>query len=211
MYLHGLRDFLGKLKPYKTLTGGTTKQWADWERNTKQSHPRAWFWHEVFIEGCVDGLEKWVVEPLHNAKWWFLYRFTKAQNYHRVLTTLKPGYHNASELLLDASMAVLCQHYERQLSENRIDWQADDRHQNMWRDMTELYTWWKSVRPNRTLKELPDVNLPDDFLMFEPEYRNHPEVEAFRIVADENRKLRDKYEEEDQAMLLKLLQIRPGL
>ena len=86
------------------------------------------------------------------------------------------------------------------------------------KEILELYTWWKDIRPNRpdpyevsgwsNICERRRVDYPDEFL---PEERTKKERTESKKALDKLRKLEAQYDKEDEAMMIRLIKIRESL
>ena len=65
------------------------------------------------------------------------------------ISTLAKGLHDKDELLLHAVFQILVDFVEKEDPERVVDWNADRRYRVAWKEIKELYTWWKKVRPKR--------------------------------------------------------------
>lgn len=82
------------------------------------------------------------------------------------------------------------------------------------REILVLYNWWVNERPNRKEAELPEyddqgmglmASLDEDF------DRDAEDYKKFKDVMDDMRNLEDRWEDEDQEMLIRLMKIRQHL
>jgi hypothetical protein len=74
------------------------------------------------------------------------------------ITTLNKGWHDTDELLLHAAFQLLVDFIEKERPENMTDWSCDQAHHQAWKDIKELFKWWKHTRPNRK-SPLEDKNI----------------------------------------------------
>ncbi len=65
------------------------------------------------------------------------------------ISTLDKGWYDKDELLLHAVFQILADFVEKERPEKIINWNADKKHHEAWKEIKKLYNWWKKVRPNR--------------------------------------------------------------
>lgn len=78
------------------------------------------------------------------------------------------------------------------------------------RETLKLYKWWVEERPTRVPVEIchPSADLFD---IFNPSFRLTKEYKVYRKGIERSHKQRDKWDKEDDAMLVRLMKIRRGL
>ena len=158
--------------------------------------------------------------------WWgFLHRtFCR---YDRIkIKTLKPGYHDKDLMMLHACFGLLVDYVEREKPFEWWGWdQSPDEAPPEAVEIKALYSWWKEsyLKRETPLDQLPDElrpkafstwkKNPDGGLSFGPEERTHEELEypAYTKAFDETCALENKWEKEDDEMLMRLVKIRPYL
>lgn len=212
MRTYWLERQLYKLKPYKAPSAATAKGWRVWREETRKAHPVAWFIFETCIDGAFDFWRYRVVKPLSDFRWWLAYRLCPVHRYHVVDTGLRPGYHDEREILLHASFAVLTRFVERQRTDGHVNWDSDPDHARVWAEMQAMDHWWRVERPARESKlpELPELDLP--FLeQFEAENQEREDVKAWNKIAAQHNAMEKAFDEEDEAMLIRLAKIRLAL
>ena len=82
------------------------------------------------------------------------------------------------------------------------------------REILVLYKWWTDGRPNRKKVEVrrPPTDGDDDFrFMSNPKIRQTPEYKLYKADLEKLFKQEDKWEKEDDKMLVRLVKIRKGL
>jgi hypothetical protein len=78
------------------------------------------------------------------------------------------------------------------------------------REILALYKWWVEDRPNRIPVEIrrPEVDTDD---MFNPKFKNTPEYKRYRADIEKSYKQSEKWDKEDDKMLVRLIKSRRGL
>ncbi|MGA9993995.1 MAG: toll/interleukin-1 receptor domain-containing protein [Pyrinomonadaceae bacterium] len=99
------------------------------------------------------------------------------------------------ELLLERAFELLVAFIEEEQPDKIVDWASDELHRLAWKEITELYKWWKIDRPQRH-DPLDDVSRDD------PNYK---------AIVEMSIKLEEMWEQEDQINLHRLIDVRPHL
>lgn len=142
-------------------------------------------------------------------------RILKNMKYLKI-KTLEKGWHDKDEILLHAVFQVLTDFVEQERPEIIIDWNADERHKNAWREIKSLYKWWNEIRLARTSP------LDDEDLITPPlEFKKIPGSDLSEMVEPDKEKYADYYRalkkhqeleiewyEEDQRNLHRVINIR---
>lgn len=92
---------------------------------------------------------------------WIGYRTWK--KFHVLkLRYLKPGYYDADTRLIHAMFEILCQFMENEKPEEIVNWDSDPEHKHAWKEMNELYKWWKKRQDREKYNPLfqPGVKSP---------------------------------------------------
>ena len=132
------------------------------------------------------------------------------------IETLEKGWHDKDEILLHAAFQLLVDFVEREDPGNIVDWNSDESHKHRWKEIRELYEWWKRERPSRKSP------LDDKRLKIPPmKFKKLPGSELSQLVEPDKKKyanyyqalkkhgrLEKKWEEEDQRNLHRLVEIR---
>jgi len=175
---------------------------------------------------------------LHRARMWLTYRLVKRHRYHLVDTGLAPGYYDCDILMLHACMALLkryvvdeCGGLERlerwtnDLAQpgseghgprDAVDGQAAGQN-----EAATIYRWWTIEYPRDQERRDALVHMlySRDRMKFVPS-ADHPGLhqilfEEFKgdeaALYNEMRRLERKIEDDEQAMLHRLIEIRGGL
>lgn len=175
---------------------------------------------------------------LSKAIWWVRHRIEPKNRYHvHKLRSLPPGYYDPSDQILHHAFDIFAEFMEYQLSgkshvvweyskEHYPEWMLEDEEQlksmneeitrrnHIWSEMKDLYHWWTVVYPNQE-DTLPEYdNIPKEWgtmAMFKDEYRDTPEVKAWRRNADLRNEMEDKWLQEENDNLIRLAKIRHSL
>lgn len=162
---------------------------------------------------------------LSKARFWLLYRLSPSHQYHLIRTGLEPGYHCEDELILHGCMAMLRRYVENFADEGKsgeevleefnrklrepdhdthgmqecLSGQAD-----MQAEALAIYRWWRYEKPK-------DEAWRDELCM--RIYGSKKEKSDARTadLREEFRSLEDKIARDEQDMLHRLIEIRPGL
>lgn len=135
------------------------------------------------------------------------------------IQTLDKGWHDRDEILLHASFQVLVDFVEQEKPDKIIDWSHSDESRRAWKEITGLYRWWKEKRPARTsplddkklrrppfrFKKIPGTDLSE---LVEPDRRKYA---AYYRALKRDAALEEKWFQEDQRNLQRLIEIRPHL
>lgn len=132
------------------------------------------------------------------------------------IQTLSTGWHDRDEILLHGAFQVLVDFVEKESPERVIDWNATENLRHALKEIKTLYRWWKERRPTRR-SPLDGSRLRRPRLKF----RRIPGSEMSELVRPDRRKyapyyralekhrlLEDKWLEEDQRNLHRLIEIR---
>ncbi len=133
--------------------------------------------------------------------------------------SLEKGWHDKDEILLHAAFQLLVDFVDQEKPDKITDWNSDELHREAWQEIQSLYSWWKRERPAR--KSLLDdkrikippmefEKIPESQLMklIEPDKKKYA---AYYTALKKHRKLVEKWEEEDQKNLHRLVEIRTFL
>jgi hypothetical protein len=173
---------------------------------------------------------------IRDAKFWIFYRVHPKHRYHIINTGLEPGYYDEDTLILHGCFAMLERYIEWHGGDSDLEKFSKDllaepdknappglqSHQgDSQLEAVKLYRWWKVEKP-------ADEKLRDDLMMklygdkkrvsFVP--TDHPQLQKMEFtpfegdeiaIEKEFRALEKKIEDDEQAMLHRLIDIRPGL
>ncbi len=132
------------------------------------------------------------------------------------IETLEKGWQDKDEILLHAAFQLLVDFVEREDPGKIVDWNSDEAHKHAWKEIRELYKWWKEKRPSRKsplddkklkippmkFKKIPGSELSQ---LVEPDKKKYAN---YYQALKKHRRLEKKWEEEDQRNLHRLVEIR---
>jgi hypothetical protein len=133
--------------------------------------------------------------------------------------TLGKSWCDKDEILLHAAFQLLIDFIEQEKPDEIVDWNSDELHRKVWKEIKLLYHWWKKERPTRKsplddnrLKHPPlkleKVPGSDLCMMVEPDKKKYA---SYYRALRKHRRLEQKWEEEDQRNLHRLIDIRKFL
>jgi len=135
------------------------------------------------------------------------------------IQTLEKGWYDRDEILLHASFQILVDYMEKEHPEKIIDWNADETLAKTWKEIKSLFKWWKETRPAR-INPLDDKKIKVPPLKFKKipgsdmselvEQDKKKYAEYFRALK-KTFKLEQKWFDEDQRNLHRLIEVRPHL
>jgi hypothetical protein len=143
----------------------------------------------------------------------------KAKNIHLTIRTLKPGWHDKDEIMLHAVFQLLVDFVEQEHPDKYIDWSHDNDHRQAWKEIRNLCRWWTTTRPSRR-DPLDDKRIAKPPLWFEkiagttfsrlvtPDKKKYA---AYYQALKQHTRLEQKWREEDQRNLHRLVEIREFL
>lgn len=119
-----------------------------------------WVTYFVWFDGpqsvdhifALEGLKK----PFRKLRWWITITIKPRNKVH--ISTLTNSWWDRDYLLLHAMFQILVDFIEEENPFEIIDFEYSDEHKRAKKELQELYTWWKEVRPKRedglTIKEV---------------------------------------------------------
>ena len=111
--------------------------------------------------------------------------------------------------MIHAAFNLLSEFVEYMEKEQVVDWDSDPGHADAWKEMKELYDWWKNDRPyreERVQEHRPEPHIGfDDFMDDEVDT---PEKTKYREYLDFYNKEEARWHEEDEKNFIRLVQIR---
>ncbi len=143
----------------------------------------------------------------------------KARNMRLVIRTLKAGWHDKDEVMLHATFQLLVDFMEQEQPDKHIDWSHDNEHREAWKEIRALYRWWTTRRPSRH-SPLDDKKIAIPPLRFEKIAGTTlsrlvtPDKQKYAVyyrALKQHTRLEQKWREEDQRNLHRLMDIREFL
>lgn len=133
--------------------------------------------------------------------------------YLKIHSLAKGQWYDRDTVLLHAAFQILVDFMEQERPGEITNWEHDPLHSNAWRELTQLYRWWKEERPSRR-DPLDDVPHPPDeeYIFTEdrqlifPDRAKYPEYYA---AMSKSTDLEVEWLEEDQRQLRRLIEVRP--
>ena len=141
---------------------------------------------------------------------------SKSRPYILKINTLKDRWHDKDEVLLHAAFQLLVDFMEQEHPEQITDWNASEFYKQAWREIKGLYTWWKKKRPARRSPldnkqlQVPPFRLKKktDSDMYELVQPDRKKYAAYYRALRQASRLEEKWLEEDQRNLHRLIEIR---
>lgn len=158
---------------------------------------------------------------MNKLRYWFYYRFVPKHKYHLIDTGLKPAYYDIDTLMLHGMFALLVRYVDREHEglEKLEAWghklcsvtdeYANSCHEQGQKELEacELYRWWTIERPQRP-EPFDAVGEPEG----DPEWERKFGERAFSDRQYHKvHEIEEAYQQEDQDMLHRLINIRRGL
>ena len=133
--------------------------------------------------------------------------------------TLDKGWHDRDEVLLHAAFQILVDFVEQEQPDQFINWNATDEYRHVGKEIHSLYRWWTKTRPARhsplddkKLRVPPlRVRKNTNLLMYELIEPDKKKYAAYYRALKKHRRLEQKWYEEDQRNLHRLIEIREHL
>lgn len=136
-------------------------------------------------------------------------------NRYMKIDGLGSGWHDAVELLLRAPFQILVDFVEKEHPGDVINWDATPEHSHAWDETMVLYTWWTILRPRRhdPIDDLPIPPFHTEPCEDEPGFLRYipateEEAPGWQAACEESSRLEQLWEDEDQSMLHRLIDIR---
>ena len=133
------------------------------------------------------------------------------------IETLEKGWQDKDEILLHAAFQLLVDFVEKEQPDKIVDWNSNEAHKHAWKEIRELYKWWKEKRPSRKSLLVDDKKLkmpPMKFKkipgsefsqMVEPDKKKYAK---YYQALKKHRRLEKKWGKENQGNLHRLIEIR---
>ena len=133
--------------------------------------------------------------------------------------SLDKGWCDRDVLLLHAAFQILVDYVEQEKPREVVDWSVDAKHRQAWKEIVSLYRWWTKTRPARRSplddkrlkkppfrwRDVPGTNCRELLDWDKKKYAKYED--ALR----RHTRLEQKWQEEDQTNLCRLINIRPFL
>ena len=135
------------------------------------------------------------------------------------IRTLRRGWYDKDEVMLHAAFQLLVDFLEQEHPDKHIDWNHDVIHRQAWKEIRDLYRWWKAIRPNRR-GPLDDKKIAKPPFRFEkiagtqlrrlvtPDKKKYA---AYYRALKKHARLEQQWHDEDQRNLHRLVEIREFL
>jgi hypothetical protein len=138
---------------------------------------------------------------------------------HLKITTLHKGWTDRDEVLLHAAFQILVDFMEGERPGEIIDWNFDEGHKHVWKEIKSLYKWWTNIRPaRRSPLDVKKIDVPplksvkiagtDTFRIVQPDRKKYSK---YFSALKKHSLLEKKWYEEDQRNLHRLIEIRSHL
>jgi len=146
-------------------------------------------------------------------------QYKKTQSLSLVICTLKAGWHDKDTVMLHATFQLLVDFVEQEQPDKYIDWNHNTTLKQAWKEIRSLYRWWTTTRLSRR-DPLDDKKLVRPPLRFEkiagttfsrsvpPDTKKYA---AYYRALKQHARLEQKWHEEDQRNLHRLIEIREFL
>jgi hypothetical protein len=135
------------------------------------------------------------------------------------IATLEKGWRDKDSVMLHAAFQILADFVEQERPDKIVDWDAEPRHRRAWKEIRSLYEWWTRKRPSRRSpldakglkrppmrwKKVPGSNCRQLVRYDRKKYA------AYDAALKRHWRLEARWDEEDQACLHRLVDIRPFL
>ena len=170
---------------------GTSKEWKQWEEQSKKSHPVKYFLSETFpiFFGRIKN-------RISDGIYWVKYRTMPRHKYHLVKTGLSPGYYDKDALILHACFNLLKDFVEVEKPFEHFEIKDDNNSiLEHWKEISDIYQWWTVIRPKR---EEPNSPISDNWW-------EDPKVMEWALKCGDLEAACDK---EDEEMLIRLMKVR---
>lgn len=171
------------------------------------------------VPPLISWLGKKVFIPSYDLSWWVKHRLMPTHQYHIIRTGLKPGYYDTDEVMLHGCFALLVMFIEKEKGglENFVEEVGLNNYEQ---EAIDLYTWWKEERISDAARY--EVLLLELFGNDRMEFKSiegsefcdvvfKEFTEAEELKKIELRKLEEKIQDDEQAMLHRLINIRRNL
>lgn len=188
--------------------------WDDWHDQLAARFPIRSFVKETIPQTWKDLAGYKIHWFFKDLKWGFIHRYIKKYQYHVLRPkTLEPGYYDPDTQILHACMEAFRQYYER--GATQVEWDSDDQHKHVYNEMTDIYNWWTKEYPTQEEKWEAANPFPKDIpwkrLFSNGKHDNDPDVVEHRRVSKLHREIEEKWCQDEEDMLIRLMKIRRSL
>lgn len=118
----------------------TRFQWRRFYKESKNKYPVRWFIFHTIPWSMPSPIHR-----LKRIKWKIYHRFIPRYQYNIIRTSLKPGYYDPDMRILYAVMDIASKFVED--TKDTIDWNDNQRLQEVHEDLTSVHKWWTEERP----------------------------------------------------------------
>ena len=167
----------------------------------KKHHPVQFFFRNV-ITDWFD-YKKFYIQ---NKIWEFKHRWIPKHNYSKVYSGLPDNqYHDIPELMLYVNFKFLERYIVEEDCFNKIVWEDGCEREFVASELTDLWYWWKEIRPKREgVEEFLYSYISNDNLFKKPTDKDYE-------IYDELYRLEVFWQEEDTYNLKRLVALRPWM
>lgn len=135
------------------------------------------------------------------------------------IKTLEKGWCDKDFILLHAAFQLLVDFVEQEKPDQTVGWNADAKHRRAWKEICSLYRWWTRARANRKdpldekgLRRPPfrwkKMPRSDSFQLMDYDRKKYA---PYHTAMRKHARLEQRWHEEDQRNLHRLIDIRPFL
>lgn len=129
------------------------------------------------------------------------------------ISTLQSGWCDKDYVLLHAAFQILVDFVEQEKPDKIVDWSWDAPHRKAWREISDLYTWWKKIRPKRKSKYAKAKLPPKKWVKVAPNALQWVSLDPvadrkFAAIAKKQIREEEKWDQEDQRQLHRLVAVR---
>jgi hypothetical protein len=128
------------------------------------------------------------------------------EKYHIVRLRLEPGYYNQNYRMLHACFTLLVEYIEENPEAQETKWDATPEMDHAWKEMNELYNWWKSsyLKRREPIMEVPDEECPESLADLDKSQMLYP---VYHEALTQTIELEKKWFQEDQDNLRRLVEV----
>ena len=193
----------------------TLEDWDKWKEQNMKDH-RFLYW---LLDEVPFFLKYRIYKNITDFIWKIKHRVIPKHKYHIIRTDLEPGYHDPVEQIPHAIFSIFVEYFETDVP--KIDWNATEEHAKVYKEMKEIYDWWKADYPYRDkftvdLKPMPkypkyledDTEKNTNRKSFKLHRKTSPEhLEIFKQIEQEE----ERWEQKLNEMCCRIIKIRQYL